>query len=170
VIPGVEGAGQTVEFTAAGYVICSQGSLVNGRYVVEDDNLVQTSAEPPETVTVRFAVRGDTMTQYAIGRPDSVTLLRRPSDSAMTGVAGRWYGRGPNGGESVIQYRADGTFRLWVPLEFDSSQFNVLGDSITIMGGNLLGRYHWSESAGRLRLVPVSNVPRAPLTMVRVKS
>jgi len=161
------GIGQVVEFTSNGTLYATPGSLVHGRYFADSLKLVQVASSPPETVTVQISIRADTMTQYALDRVDSVRLIRRDSIQAAHGVAGVWTSRGPTGKESIVEYRANGSFKLWVPFDTDTGSYQVRADTLLINGGQLNGRYLWTMVTGRLRLQQIADVVRPAIVFTK---
>ncbi len=162
------GIGHVMEFTTNGVAVCTPGSLVEGTYRVNGADLTQAAATPPETVTVRLAFRRDTLIQYAANKLDSVRLVRRSGMSSAS-VVGSWRSRSPTGKESFVDYRQDGTFKLWVPFESEAGSFSVNGDTlmIAVEKGKLNGRYLWSMDGANLRLQPLAGAKSAPVVLAR---
>ena len=167
-----EGIGHIMDFTSTGAALCTPGSLVMGSYRVSGGNLTQMASAPPETVTVRVVFRADTMIQYAGNKLDSMRLVRR-SSAAATSIVGGWRSKSPTGKESLVDYYADGTFKLWVPFDTDPGKYQLSADTITIdvPKGKLNGRYLWLIVGDKLQLQPLGGALKPPtFTLTRFGS
>ena len=150
------GIGHVMEFTSNGVAMCTPGSLVEGTYRLNGPTLIQTSSAPPETVTVRIDFRRDTMLQVSADRLDSAKMIRRSGTAAASAV-GEWRSKSSSGRESFLDYRADGTFKLWVPFDTEHGTYRIAGDTliIAIEKGKLNGRYLWAMDGNSLKLTPI---------------
>jgi hypothetical protein len=160
------GIGHVMEFTSSGIAVCTPGSLVEGAYRVNGNNMIQTSAAPPETVTVRIEFKRDTMIQYSANHLDSIRLVRRSGTESNTAV-GVWRSKSASGRESFVEYRADGTFKLWVPFDSENGTYRIASDTmiIAVEKGKLNGKYLWSMEGAKLKLIPVEG-EKSPAIML----
>jgi hypothetical protein len=103
------------------------------------------------------------MIQYAADGLDSVRLVRRAGNASANPV-GAWRSKTSTGKEALIDYRSDGTFKVWVPFTTEPGSYTISADTliISVPKGKLNGKYLWLVVGDKLQLQPLGGADTPP--------
>ena len=134
------GIGEMIEVTENRKFIQIPGALVRGVFTA-DSLLRITTADGKQQVRI-YEVKGDTLIVFDPSGVD-VRFLRTRESQSREGLVGIWSFRTPTGGTGYHTFRADSTFRLWIPFRADTAEYIVRRNMLTLRNGRFEAALTW---------------------------
>ena len=136
------GLATIIEFREDRKFRVNRGTLVRGSYVIDSAKITFSFPGGVQPLIRGYEVKGDTLTVWSSQHP-TYSMIRTAASQSRSGVVGEW--ASTNGDRTTYEtLRADGTYRVWIPMAVDSSgEYLVRRNFVTIREGRVETRMMW---------------------------